>query len=101
MSKKDNPVINSYKPKQNLMTYTGVQSQIKFLQGKVLTVIDASYSDERQLKAVKDLVNRMFSEQLTWISQICFPELPMQSREQVKESGIDVDRVERDSEEIV
>ena len=88
-------VKKGYQPKEVPMYYTGILSQIKFLQGKVLTVIDASYSNEKQLKAVKDLISKMFSEQLTWISQICYPELPMQNREQVKESGINVDEVER------
>jgi hypothetical protein len=91
----------SYKIKEISLSYGSISSQIKFLQGKVLTVIDASYSEERQLKAVKDLVNKMFSEQLTWISQLCFPELPMWSKEQVKESGVDVEKVEREAEDIV
>jgi hypothetical protein len=79
------------------LPYGSIVSQFKFLQGKVLTVIEASYSDERQLKAVKDLVNKMFSEQMTWVSQLCYPDLPMWSREQVAESGVDVDKVEREA----
>jgi len=90
-----------YKPKEVPMYYGGISSQIKFLQGKVLTVIDASYTNEKQLKAVKDLINKMFSEQLTWISQLCYPELPMQSREQVKEAGVDVDAIERGASESI
>ena len=78
------------------LSYSSVQNQIKFLQGKVLTIVDASYSNDRQLQAVKDLVNRVFSEQLTWMAQICFPNLSMRTREQVKESGVDVDKIEAD-----
>ena len=51
-------------------TYQTVETQVKYLQGKVLTVIDASFSDERQLKAVKDLINKSFSEQLDWIYEL-------------------------------
>ncbi len=78
-----------------------ILSQIKFLQGKVLTVIEASYAEERQLKAVKDLINKMFSEQMTWVTQLCNPDLPIWSKEQVKESGVDVEKVEREAEDIV
>lgn len=52
------------------LPYGSIETQVKYLQGKVLTVIDASFSDERQLKAVKDLVNKTFSEQLDWIYEV-------------------------------
>jgi hypothetical protein len=69
------------------LPYTAIQAQIKFLQGKILTVVEASYVDTTQRKAIKDLVNKMFSEQLTWISQLCYPDVNMQSRGQVEESA--------------
>ena len=59
-----------------LYTYGTVETQVKFLQGKVLTVIDASFSDERQLKAVKDLVNQVFSQQLDWIYELGYKTPP-------------------------
>jgi hypothetical protein len=80
------------------LSYGQVERQIKFLQGKVLTVIDASYSNEVQLKAVKDLLNRAFSEQLTRVLQLSFPTLPISSLEEVSELGVDVDKVEREAE---
>lgn len=55
------------------LPYDAIESQVKFLQGKVLTVIDASYQEGGQKKAVKDLINKAFSEQLTWILQLCVP----------------------------
>jgi hypothetical protein len=94
--------VNSSSPagRQLKLDLGSILSQIKFLQGKVLTVIEASYSEERQLKAVKDLVNKMFSEQMTWITQLCNPDLPIWSKDQVRESGVDVDKVEREAEDI-
>jgi len=89
---------HEYMGKEVFHSFGTIQTQVKFLQGKVLTVIDASYTDGRQLKAVKDLVNKMFSEQLTWISQLCYPTTNMQSRFQVAESGVDVDHIEKDAE---
>ena len=55
--------------------YSSIETQIKFLQGKVLTVIDASFPQGNQLKAVKDLVNEKFREQLNWISELCYSRL--------------------------
>jgi len=54
------------------LSYSAIETQIKFLQGKVLTVIDASFPQGNQLKAVKDLVNEKFREQLNWISELCY-----------------------------
>lgn len=53
------------------INYNIIETQFKFLQGKVLTVIDATFSDKEQKKAVKDLINKSFSEQLNWVAQIC------------------------------
>lgn len=55
---------------EHSMAYNAVESQIKFLQGKVLTVIDASFPQGEQKKAIKDLINQKFSEQLNHISNI-------------------------------
>lgn len=82
------------------LDYSGVISQFKFLQGKVLTVIEASFSDERQLKAVKDLINKMFSEQMTYCAQLCFPETVMMTRDQVNETIGNVEKIEKEAEDI-
>lgn len=92
--------ISGYKPKENPLYYGEILSQVKFLQGKVLTVIEASNTNEKQSKAIKDLVNKMFSEQLTRISKMCYPDLPMYSKEEISESGIDVDKIEMEAEDI-
>ncbi len=76
------------------LMYTEVESQVKFLQGKILTIVEASYHEGAQLNAIKSLVKIAFSEQLTWIMQICYPDLPLQTREQVAASGVDVDAIE-------
>lgn len=39
----------------------------KFLLGKVLTIIDASYSDIEQRNAVKDLIKQAFHTQVDWM----------------------------------
>ncbi len=91
-----------FKMPQKKLSYEEVQKQIKFLQGKVLTVLEASFTNESQLKAVKDLVNKMFSEQLTRICQECFPELPIKSKEHIGEIlGVNPDEIVEDVEAII
>lgn len=63
--------------KEIKLGHDSISAQFKFLQGKVLTVIDASVSDPRQLKAIKDLVNTAFSNQMAWCYQLCWPETRM------------------------
>lgn len=52
------------------MAYDAIESQVKFLQGKVLTIIEAALTNPNQLEAVKSLVKKTFSEQLDWIYKI-------------------------------
>jgi hypothetical protein len=84
--------------KRTPLDYEAIESQVSFLQGKVLTVIDAAILDERQLKATKDLIKSAFSEQLSWIGQLCFPEVVMASRDEMTAKGEDVEKIEREAE---
>ena len=77
-----------------------IQAQVKFLQGKVLTILDASFTDKEQKKAVKDLVNKAFSDQLTWIMQLCYPDTQMMSSDQAENIIEDYDKVVAEAEEI-
>ncbi len=52
------------------LSYDAVKTQVGFLQGKVLTVLEAILPEGRQFKAAKDLVNNAFREQLDWIYTI-------------------------------
>jgi len=71
----------------------------KTLQGTILTIVEASYTDKNQLKAVKDLIKSAFSRQLTWISDICYPEMKMMTHEQMLMEGIDPDSIEIETHE--
>ncbi len=58
----------------------GVFAQLGFLEGKVLTIVDASYSDPIQRKAVKDLVRGSFTDQRNHIEGLAsMPESPIQA----------------------
>lgn len=45
-------------------SYSYVQSLIRKIAGKVLTVVDASLTNEKQLKAVKDIIRNQIAEEL-------------------------------------
>jgi hypothetical protein len=46
--------------------------QVGFLEGKILTIVDASFSDLEQRNAVKDLVKKMFREQRRHVDSIVY-----------------------------
>jgi hypothetical protein len=52
--------------------YDGIEAQLMFLKGKVLTVIDAVLVEDKQCSATKDLIHQQFREQLDWIHQLAF-----------------------------
>ena len=74
-----------------------VSTHIKFLQGKVLTIVEASVAEDK-LKAVKDLIKGAFSDQLTYVTQQCLPELPIVSQDSLRSQGIDVEKVTAEAE---
>ncbi len=48
----------------------GIISQIKFIEGDILTIIDSAIAEDRHNKATKDLVKNVFSRQMRWISSL-------------------------------
>lgn len=47
-----------------LLPTNEVENRVKYIQGKVLTVIDAVISDKQQNKATKDIINQVISNEL-------------------------------------
>ena len=45
----------------------GALAQFNFLQGKILTIIEASSEDRDKVKAMKDLTKSAFRDQMAWI----------------------------------
>lgn len=81
------------------MTYSGIQSQVQFLQGKILTIIDASIAEGTQKNAVKSLINKAVSDQLTWIRQICYKDVQMMTSDQAHSLIEDLPEVIRNAED--
>lgn len=49
---------------RHLLAYDEVESWVRYLSGNIYTLIDASFSDPQQRKAVKDLARKQFGEHL-------------------------------------
>ena len=79
------------------LSYDDIQTQLGFLQGKVLTVVEAALEGEK-LVAVKSLIKKMFSEQTAHIGGLCYPRVHMMTRERVNETIGDVEKIEREAE---
>ena len=56
---------------ENYMRFSFVNFHLKHLMGEVLTTIEASIQDEKQLNAVKSIIKNYFSKKLGWIFENC------------------------------
>lgn len=86
-------VETAYQPKP--VDYENASSNLNFLQGEILTIIEATGMEGQQLKAVKDLVKNKFSFAHDWIAKIAFPELPMAFKDELKAGGEDLDFIQK------
>lgn len=80
------------------LSFHAIQSQIAFLQGKVLTIIEASYPEGTQLEAVKGLVKGAFRDQTDYIARLCYTELPMFSQSEIESMGEDLEKLVAEAE---
>lgn len=60
---------------QNYLTELGVKSQIQYLQGQVLTLLEAVVSDKEQRQAVKDIASSYFNKRLDVVFKITHEDL--------------------------
>lgn len=51
-------------------SFKNIRVSLSHLQGKVLTIIDASILEDRQNKAIKDLIKKSFNEQIEWTYKV-------------------------------
>ena len=63
---------NYNKEKEFLADYQFVFQQIKNLLGKMLTVVDATYTDKEQKKAVKDIIKGHWSDTYCFLGDMMF-----------------------------
>lgn len=55
---------------ENPLEVRRVIGMVKHLQGKVLTVLDATFTDEKRIKYVKDLIKECFSSSSNWLYEM-------------------------------
>ena len=49
------------------LSYSIVEGNFKHLQGQILTLIEATITNEQQLKATKNLIKGYVNDKLTWL----------------------------------
>lgn len=101
MSKIPTPAEIAEIEKQIPMDYEIIESNIKFIQGKVLTIIEASIHSDSQCKAVKDLIKHVFSESLTKIYNETHPNQEMLSEADMEREWGSVDAFYEANNEII
>jgi len=73
------------------IVYSEFEGRVKYVQGKILTVIEASIADKQQCKAVKDIVKHIFSEELTKMFNWCHPHCQMLTESDMVDSTGDIE----------
>ncbi len=71
-----------------LADYKFIQSSLKSLTGRVLTIIDASIPESKQNKCVKDLIRREFMDEFSHVSGLLNSPVP------IPEPGVGMEVVE-------
>lgn len=56
---------------EKAMRFSLVSRHLRWLQGEILTILEASIEDERKLKATKDLVKDKISSKISWLFDLC------------------------------
>ena len=60
---------------EKTLSTEGIATQLNILLGDILTIVDASFQDVVQRKAVKDLVKQKFYSRMDWIAQLSDPDM--------------------------
>lgn len=79
------------------ISYKEIENVVKYIQGKTLTVIEASIQNPNQLKAIKDLVKHIFSEQLTKVYNYMHPNCTMLSESDMVRYSGSVEKFQEDN----
>lgn len=92
-------MVDQTKIKPKDINYHRAISNLNYLQGKVLTVIEATMPVGTQLDSTKSLIKSFFSDSMDFISKDAFPELPMYSKSELMAMGEDIEKIEKEAED--
>lgn len=86
----DGPIVGE----RRLVDFHFIMNQLSMSMGDMLTIIDASITDQFQRKALKDLIRKSFSERIndavSWtVNTVTEPELSDEEFKSLKEVSID------------
>lgn len=70
MSKQQEVSGDKFNRHSQCLPISAIHAQISFIQGKVLTIVDATSASDAQNKAIKDLIKDAFRTQQNWISSL-------------------------------
>ncbi len=56
---------------EHAMRFSLISKQMGYVMGKVLTTLEATIENERQLKALKSIIKSEFNSQISWIYEQC------------------------------
>lgn len=68
---KEEQVIQNQLKELGALQFDTIKIQTKYLQGEILTLIEAAIANEKQCKAVKDVVHMAFRRKLNWFKELC------------------------------
>lgn len=63
---------------ERALTYAFVMDTLRKIMGGTLTIIDASIHDEKQNKAIKDLIRRVISDEMEFTAEWAFDQKELQ-----------------------
>lgn len=55
---------------ERTLSLSGIEAQLGFLQGEILTLAESSIPDKDQCKAFKDLTKQFFRSRIRWIGEL-------------------------------
>lgn len=56
---------------ERVMRFSLISRQLRWLQGELLTILEATIDDNRKLEATKNLVKDKFNSKISWIYELC------------------------------
>ena len=65
-------IMNNQLPNENNLEYTQVIESVRHLSGKIFTLLDASITNEKQLKSMKDIIRNQVADTFSIFSGLAF-----------------------------
>ena len=74
--------VDDLKDQEKLADYTFIFKELRMMLGKVLTVIDASITEPKQNKAIKDIIRNTFIDEYSFLSDMIYGDMIKRAAEE-------------------